>query len=96
MEVLSQEASNTSLRRTLGAFDVVMLGVGIIIGTGIFVLTGVAAAQYAGPALMLSFVIASVTCAFVSLAYAELASMVPVSGLSLIHILNLNYLLPLF
>lgn len=80
MEVLSQEASNTSLRRTLGAFDVVMLGVGIIIGTGIFVLTGVAAAQYAGPALMLSFVIASVTCAFVSLAYAELASMVPVSG----------------
>ncbi|WIW69949.1 amino acid permease [Anaerosinus gibii] len=80
MEVLSQEASNTSLRRTLGAFDVIMLGVGIIIGTGIFVLTGVAAAQYAGPALMLSFVIASVTCAFVSLAYAELASMVPVSG----------------
>ena len=71
MEVLSQEASNTSLRRTLGAFDVIMLGVGIIIGTGIFVLTGVAAAQYAGPALMLSFVIASVTCAFVSLAYAE-------------------------
>lgn len=80
MESLSYEASNTSLRRTLGALDVVMLGVGIIIGTGIFVLTGVAAAQYAGPALMLSFVIASVTCAFVSLAYAELASMVPVSG----------------
>lgn len=80
LEVLKKEASTTSLHRSLGALDVVLLGVGVIIGTGIFVLTGLAAAKYAGPALMLSFVIASVTCAFVSLAYAELASMVPISG----------------
>lgn len=77
-----QDAAANVLKRTLGAFDVVLLGVGIIIGTGIFVLTGVAAAKYAGPALMLSFVIASITCAFVSLAYSELAAMVPIAGSS--------------
>lgn len=80
METLKQEAENTSLHRSLSATDLVLLGVGVIIGTGIFVLTGMAAAKYAGPALILSFVIASITCAFVSLAYSELASMVPVSG----------------
>lgn len=80
LELLQKEASKSALRRTLGALDVVLFGVGIIIGTGIFVLTGVAAAKYAGPGLMLSFVIASVTCAFVSLAYSELAAMAPVSG----------------
>ena len=77
-----KEAATSRLKRALGALDVTLLGVGVIVGTGIFVLTGVAAAEYAGPALMLSFLIASITCAFVSLAYSELASMIHVSGAS--------------
>lgn len=77
-----RDINETTLKRSLGVVDVVMLGVGIIIGTGIFVLTGVAAAEYAGPALMLSFVIASITCGFVSMAYSELAAMVPAAGSS--------------
>ena len=56
------------------------LGIGCIIGAGIFVLTGKAAASYAGPAISLSFVLAGVVCAFVGLCYAELAAMIPVSG----------------
>ena len=76
------DAAGSKLQRSLGAVDVVMLGVGVIVGTGIFVLTGVAAAKYAGPALMLSFIIASITCGFVSMAYSELAAMVPVAGSS--------------
>lgn len=80
IDLLKSEAAAHSLRKSLGAVDIILLGVGVIIGTGIFVLTGVAAAKYAGPALMVSFVISSLTCAFVSLAYAELASMVPISG----------------
>ena len=80
IELLKQESAIHSLKKSLGAIDIVLLGVGVIIGTGIFVLTGVAAAKYAGPALMLSFVISSLTCAFVSLAYSELAAMVPIAG----------------
>lgn len=76
------DAQCSQLKRSLGALDVIMLGVGVIVGTGIFVLTGVAAAKYAGPALMLSFLIASITCGFVSMAYSELAAMVPVAGSS--------------
>ena len=64
----------------MGSLDVTLLGIGVIVGTGIFVLTGVAAAKYAGPALMLSFLLASIACGFVSMAYSELASMVPVAG----------------
>lgn len=70
------------LNKALGAFDITMMGLGIIIGTGIFVLTGIGAAKYAGPGLMLSFVFAAITCAFVCLAYSELASFLPVSGSS--------------
>ena len=80
IEEYQADAEATHLRRAMGALDVTMLGIGVIVGTGIFVLTGVAAAKYAGPALMLSFLIASVTCAFVSMTYSELASMVPVAG----------------
>lgn len=80
IELLKQEASKHSLRKSLTAIDIIMLGIGVIIGTGIFVLTGVAAAKYAGPGLMLSFVLAGITCAFVCLAYSELASMVPIAG----------------
>ena len=72
-------ASKKSLHRSLGAFQLTMLGVGAIIGTGIFVLTA-EAAQKAGPAMMLSFVVAGFVCAVTALCYAEMASMIPVSG----------------
>lgn len=74
------ESKHGSLRKALGAFDLTMLGIGAIIGTGVFVLTGVAAAKYAGPALVLSFVLAGLACVFAALCYAEFASTVPVSG----------------
>lgn len=77
---VGSEFSNNSLKRVLGAFDLTMLGVGAIIGTGVFVLTGVAAAKYAGPALILSFIIAGLACAFAALCYSEFASMIPQSG----------------
>lgn len=72
--------SGNDLRRTLSASALVMLGIGAIIGTGIFVLTGTAAANHAGPALVLSFIIAGIGCAFAGLCYAEFAAMMPVSG----------------
>jgi APA family basic amino acid/polyamine antiporter len=69
-----------SLKRALGPWNLVSLGIGAIIGTGIFVLTGTAAANYAGPALVVSFVIAGIGCAFAGLCYAEFASMIPIAG----------------
>ena len=69
-----------TLKRTLTAKHLVMLGVGAVIGAGIFVLTGQAAANHAGPAIMLSFVLAGFACAMAGLCYAEFASMMPVSG----------------
>ena len=69
-----------TLRRTLSATQLVMLGIGGVIGAGIFVLTGQAAALHAGPAIMLSFLMASVACALAGFCYAEFASMMPVSG----------------
>src|SRR5512134_1521240 len=68
------------LRRVLGPVSLTSLGVGAIIGTGIFVLTGVAAHDKAGPGLSLSFVLAGIACVFAALCYAELASMIPVAG----------------
>jgi APA family basic amino acid/polyamine antiporter len=68
------------LKRALGPLNLVFLGIGTIIGTGIFVLTGQAAAQYAGPGIMISFVITGILCALVALCYAELAAAIPVSG----------------
>lgn len=70
----------SSLKKQLGARDLIVLGVGSIVGTGIFVLTGVTAATHAGPGLILSFLLAGIVCAFCALCYAEFASMVPVSG----------------
>lgn len=78
--LLKEGAEVRSLKKTLGALDLVLLGIGCIIGTGIFVLTGVAAAKYAGPGIMLSFVLSGSACAFAALAYAELAAMVPIAG----------------
>ena len=68
--------SPSGLRRCLTAFDLTLLGIGAIIGTGIFVLTGIAAATVAGPAIILSFVVAGFACGFAALAYAELAAAV--------------------
>ena len=76
----SESAGEHSLRRTLGPFALVALGVGAIIGAGIFTLTGVAAATSAGPAIVLSFVFAAVGCAFAGLCYSEFSSMIPVAG----------------
>ena len=74
------EHAQSDLKRSLGAINLVLLGIGCIIGTGIFVLTGRAAANFAGPGIMISFVITGLLCTFVALCYAELASTVPVSG----------------
>ncbi len=79
---LSREASDTAhgLRRVLGPWHLIFLGIGAIVGAGIFVITGTAAAQYAGPAITLSFVLAGVTCSFAGLCYAEFASLIPIAG----------------
>jgi basic amino acid/polyamine antiporter, APA family len=77
---LDEMASDNRLRRVLGPFALSSLGIGAIIGTGIFVLTGVAAHDKAGPALMLSYAVAGLACIFAALCYAEFAAMVPVAG----------------
>ncbi len=79
-ELHEQESSGNQLRRALTATQLTLLGIGGIIGTGIFVLTGVAAATNAGPALPLSFIVAGIGCTFAGLCYAEFAAMIPVSG----------------
>jgi basic amino acid/polyamine antiporter, APA family len=79
LDAILKTAEKKSLTRSLGAFQLTMLGIGAVIGTGIFVLTA-EAAQKAGPGMMVSFIIAGVVCAVAALCYAELASMVPVSG----------------
>jgi len=77
---LMPEDDEHGLKRALSATNLVLLGIGAIIGAGIFVLTGTAAAQYAGPAIVLSFVLAGFGCLFAGLCYAEFASMIPVAG----------------
>jgi APA family basic amino acid/polyamine antiporter len=77
---IQAESGRSELKRTLGKWNLLSMGIGCIIGAGIFVMTGQAAAQYAGPAIMLSFVLAGLCCAFAGLCYAELASVLPVSG----------------
>ena len=73
-------AEGFGLKRALGALDLTLLGIGAIVGAGIFVLTGVAAAKYAGPAIVLSFVVSGFACAMAALCYAEFAAMIPVAG----------------
>lgn len=80
IEDVLKSVKNNKLKKSLGAIDLILLGIGCIIGTGIFVLTGIAAAKYAGPSISLSFFFAGLVCIFAGLAYAELAAMVPVSG----------------
>jgi basic amino acid/polyamine antiporter, APA family len=74
------EKGEHSLKRVLGPVNLIMLGVGAIIGAGIFVLTGSAAARYAGPAIVVSYILAGVACAFAGLCYAEFASLIPIAG----------------
>ena len=74
------EHGSKSLRRSLSALDLTLLGIGAIIGTGIFVLTGTAAANQAGPAIVMSYVLAGLACGFAALCYAEFASMIPIAG----------------
>jgi APA family basic amino acid/polyamine antiporter len=76
----AHEEGGHALRRALGPVNLVTLGIGAIIGAGIFVLTGSAAAKYAGPAIVLSFVLAGVACVFAGLCYAEFASLIPIAG----------------
>lgn len=76
----AEEHGERTLRRALGPVNLVSLGIGAIIGAGIFVLTGAAAAQYAGPAIVLSFILAGTACAFAGLCYAEFASLIPIAG----------------
>jgi basic amino acid/polyamine antiporter, APA family len=78
--VADVESSGKALRRSLSAWDLTLLGIGAIIGTGIFVLTGTAAANQAGPAIAMSYLAAGLACGFAALCYAEFASMVPIAG----------------
>jgi basic amino acid/polyamine antiporter, APA family len=81
ISLLQNEASmTTGLKRELTARNLVALGIGAIIGTGIFVLTGTAAANYAGPAIILSFIVSGIGCVFAGLCYAEFSSMIPIAG----------------
>lgn len=78
--LMAESTGGHGLKRTLGKYNLIALGVGAIIGAGIFVLTGQAAAQYAGPAVIFSFVVSALACAFAGLCYAEFASMIPIAG----------------
>ena len=83
MSLLTQEAAETgehTLKRSLSALNLITLGIGAVIGAGIFTLTGQAAALHAGPAVALSFVVAGITCALAGLCYAEFASIIPIAG----------------
>ncbi len=82
LETMVQEADANvhGLRRMLGPLNLVSLGIGVIVGAGIFVVTGKAAADYAGPAIVLSFILSAVACGFAGLCYAEFASMIPIAG----------------
>jgi len=79
-DIIREAESKGGLKRTLTATNLTTLGIGAIIGAGIFVITGQAAAQYAGPAILISFLISGVACAFAGLCYAEFASMIPIAG----------------
>ena len=83
MSMLTEESRETgehTLKRSLSALNLITLGIGAVIGAGIFTLTGQAAALHAGPAVALSFVLAGITCAFAGICYAEFASIIPIAG----------------
>ncbi|AOH47513.1 amino acid permease [Selenomonas sp. oral taxon 920] len=80
LEDFSAQREGSGMKRTLSTVDLTFLGIGGIIGSGVFVLTGIGAARYAGPGIVLSFVAAGLLCMLVGLAYAELASLIPAAG----------------
>src|SRR5271167_3487424 len=83
LDMLMREASETgehSLKRALGPVNLITLGIGAIIGAGIFVLTGAASALYAGPGIVLSYILAGIACCFAGLCYAEFAALIPIAG----------------
>jgi APA family basic amino acid/polyamine antiporter len=77
---IQESERENQLRRTLGPFSLIALGVGAVIGAGIFTLTGVAAANFAGPAIVISFVVAAIGCVFAGLCYSEFSTMIPIAG----------------
>ncbi|AZV45600.1 amino acid permease [Peribacillus asahii] len=77
---LLKKSGESQLKKTLGSFDLILLGVGAIVGTGIFILPGTVAANHAGPAIILSFIIAAIVCALAAMCFSEFASSVPVTG----------------
>ena len=77
---LDKASSAPRLKRVLGRVDLLLVGVGVIVGGGIFLVTGTAAAQFAGPAVILSFLLAGLACALTGVCYAELAAMIPAAG----------------
>ena len=79
-DVAGAGTGETTLKRTLGPFSLVTLGIGAIIGAGLFVRTVVAIAEWSGPSVMLAFLVAGFGCAFAGLCYAEFASMIPIAG----------------
>ena len=79
-QLMAESNADHGLRKSLSAFNLTTLGIGAVIGAGIFVLTGQAAAQYAGPAIVISFLISGLACLFAGLCYAEFASLIPISG----------------
>src|SRR5262245_8951036 len=80
MQQVLAEAEEPRLKRLLGPWSLVAIGIGAIIGAGLFSLTGIAAAEHAGPAVIISFLIAAVGCALAGMCYSELASIIPISG----------------
>lgn len=82
LEFIKSEANsgNVKLERSLNSFSLILLGIGAIIGAGLFSITGIAAANHAGPAIIISFILASIGCAFAGLCFSELASMIPIAG----------------
>lgn len=82
IDAVRRDADNTGMHRTLGPLQLVLIGIGCIVGAGVYVMTGIGAAHYAGPAVVLSFLIAAIACGVICLCYAELASVLPASGAS--------------
>lgn len=80
IDTIVEEGGKAGLSKTLGKLSITAMGIGAIIGAGIFVLTGTAAARYAGPGIMISFILGGIACSFVGLCYSELAALLPVSG----------------
>ena len=82
LSVIQEEAGDETrgFQRSLNGWNLLLLGIGGVIGAGIFVLTGQASAQYAGPAIAISFILSGIACTFAALCYAELAAMIPISG----------------